>query len=146
MIEIKRCSANDLNEVVQAINNVKIEEDDFKVDNNAMTKFLEDNNNLFYNAILDGKVVAYAIAYIQRRLDSEKSMVCLYEIGTSKQHRKQGIAKELIMYMINDLKDRNILKIWIPTNKSNISACSLYKSIGAEESEEKDDIIYTYRM
>ncbi|WP_423219492.1 GNAT family N-acetyltransferase [Clostridium polynesiense] len=52
------------------------------------------DENCFYAATIKEKVVAYAIAYIQRRLDTTKNMICLYEIGTLKSYRKMGIAKK----------------------------------------------------
>jgi len=94
---------------------------------------------------MNEKVVAYAIAYIQRRLDTTKNMICLYEIGTLKRCRKNGLAKKLINKIIEDGKLNDVMKIWIPTNVSNSAACALYRSIGAEEPEVKDEIIYNYR-
>lgn len=141
MIEkIFRCGIDEMSYVKDAISNVKGEEDLCSFSEAAIEKFLSSGDNWFYVA-----TVAYAIAYIQRRLDTTKNMICLYEIGTLKCYRKMGIAKRIIEKIIEDGKLQEVMKIWIPTNISNEAACALYRSIGAEEPEVKDEIIYSYR-
>jgi ribosomal protein S18 acetylase RimI-like enzyme len=144
-LNIFKCGINEIDYVKDAINNIKAEEDSCCFDQEAMKSFLSNNDNWFYAATMDKKVVAYAIAYVQRRLDTTKNMICLYEIGTLRCCRKMGIAKGIINKIIEDGKINNVMKIWIPTNTSNAAACALYRSIGAEEPEVKDEIIYNYR-
>ncbi|WP_346847119.1 MULTISPECIES: GNAT family N-acetyltransferase [unclassified Clostridium] len=140
-----RCGINEISYIKDAIINVKSEEDPCCFNKKAIEKFLSNDDNLFYVAAMDEKVVSYAIAYVQSRLDTTQSMICLYEIGTLKSCRKNGIGKRLINKIIEDGKLNNSMKIWIPTNISNSPACKLYSSIGAEEPEIKDDIIYNFR-
>lgn len=142
---IKSCGVSDITDIESAINFVKAEENDSQSNKEAIIKFLNNENNLFYVAKDMGRVVGYAIAYIQSRLDTMQSMICLYEIGILKECRQIGIAKNILQYIINDTRNLNIIKMWIPTNISNKAACALYKSIGATESCEKDEIIFTYR-
>lgn len=144
-IIIKRCGANDISDIENAINFVKAEEDTTQSNKEAIIKFLNNKNNLFYVAKDMERVVGYAIAYIQNRLDTTQNMVCLYEIGTLKDFRQRGIAKSILQHIINDTINLNIVKMWIPTSVSNKAACALYRSIGATESGEKDEIIFTYR-
>ena len=144
-ITIKRCGVSDITDIENAINFVKQEEDISQYNNEAMRNFLNNKNNLFYVAKDMEKVIGYAIAYIQNRLDTTQNMICLYEIGTLKEYRHRGIAKSILKYIIDDESIHGVCKMWIPTNISNKAACALYKSIGAEESNEKDEIIFTYR-
>lgn len=144
-INIFRCGTDEIMYIRDAISNVKAEEDSCYYSEKAIKNFLCSDDNWFYAATMDEKVVAYAIAYVQRRLDTTKNMICLYEIGTSKCYRKMGIAKRIISKIIEDGKLNELMKIWIPTNTGNEAACALYKSIGAEEPEVKDEIIYNYR-
>lgn len=144
-VNIFRCEINEIKYIKDAISNVKGEEDSCFFSQEAIKKFLSNVDNWFYVATMDEKVVAYAIAYVQRRLDTTKNMICLYEIGTLKYYRKIGIAKRIIDKIIEDGKFNEVMKIWIPTNTSNGAACALYRSIGAEEPEVKDEIIYNYR-
>lgn len=146
MIEkIFKCGIDKMSYIKDAISNVKGEEDLCFFSEAAIEKFLTSGDNWFYVATVDNKPVAYAIAYVQRRLDTTKNMICLYEIGTLKCYRKMGIAKRIIEKIIEDGQLHEVMKIWIPTNISNEAACALYRSIGAEEPEVKDEIIYSYR-
>ena len=144
-INILKCGIGDIKYIKDAITNVKGEEDSSNFSEKAIEKFLSIDDNWFYVAIIQDKVVAYAIVYVQSRIDTSKNMICLYEIGTLKSYRKMGIAKRLVYKIIEDGKSREVMKIWIPTNKRNQAACALYKSIGAEEPLIKDDIIYIYK-
>lgn len=144
-LNVFKCGINEIMYIKDAISNVKSEEDICCFNEEAIKKFLCNNDNWFYVATMDEKVVAYAIAYVQRRVDTTKNMICLYEIGTLKSCRKNGFAKSIINTIIEDGKSKDVMKIWIPTNTNNIPACALYKSIGAEEPEIKDEIIYNYK-
>lgn len=132
-LNIFKGSLNEIEYIEDAINNVKGEEDLCCFDEEAIKKFLYNDDNWFYIATMDNKAVAYVIAYVQRRLDTTRNMICLYEIGTLRCCREKGIAKRMISKIIEDGKLNNVMKIWIPTNTSNIPACELYRSIGAEE-------------
>lgn len=144
-LNILRCGINEINFIKDAFCNIKNEEDICFFNEEAVKNFLINNDNWVYVAIMDEKIVAYAIAYVQKRLDTARNMICLYEIGTLKCCRKKGIAKRMINKIIEDGKLIDAMKIWIPTNTSNAAACALYRSIGAKESETKDEIIFTYR-
>lgn len=144
-LNIKRCGVSDITDIENAINFVKVEEDTTQSNKDAINKFLNNKNNLFYVAKDMERVVGYAIAYIQNRLDTTQNMICLYEIATLKEYRQRGIAKSILQYIISDTSNLNIVKMWIPTNISNKAACALYRSIGATESSEKDEVIFTYR-
>lgn len=145
-LNVLKCGINEIMYIKDAIINVKREEDECSFNEEAVKLFLSNSDNWFYVATVDEKVVAYAIAYVQRRVDNKKNMICLYEIGTLQSCRKKGIAKSIINLIIEDGKLNNVIKIWIPTNTSNISACALYRSIGAEEPEINDEIIFNYRF
>lgn len=144
-VNIFRCGIDEIKYINDAISNVKGEEDSCNFSEEATKRFLCNDDNWFYAATMEDKVVAYAIAYVQRRLDVAKNMICLYEICTLKCYRKAGIAKRVIDKIIEDGKLNEVVKIWIPTNTSNGAACALYRSIGAEEPDVKNEIIYNYR-
>lgn len=144
-VKIFRCGINEIEYIKDAIINVKTEEDMCCFNEEAIKEFLKNEDNWFYVAIIDEKVSAYAIAYVQRWIDTMKNMICLYEIGTLNCFRRMGIAKRIIEKIIEDGKLNESMKIWIPTNISNKAACALYRSIGAKEPKVKDEIIYNYR-
>ena len=46
------------------------------------------------------------------------------------EYKKQGYASKLMDYMLNDLKDNNVLSITLEVNVNNEKAINLYKKMG----------------
>jgi len=145
-MRVHRCNSLDIKLVIEAITKVKGEEDDVTLDEVAINKFLSNENNYFLVAIESQCVVGYAMAYCQNRVDMTRNMMCLYEIGVLKELRRQGIGRVLINELIEICHNINAIKMWIPTNKHNISACTLYEKTGGTASPSRDEIIYTYKF
>lgn len=108
---ILRCRINEIKYIKDAFCYVKSEENECFFNKEAIKNFLCNDDNWFYIAIMDDRVVAYAIAYIQKRLDTTKNMICLYEISTLKCCRKRGIAKRIINKIIEDRKLIDVMNI-----------------------------------
>ncbi|ODU57709.1 MAG: hypothetical protein ABT01_01670 [Clostridium sp. SCN 57-10] len=144
MITIMRCGEDHMEQVIEAMLRVKREDDSCDANADNIARFLHTPGALFYVAKLDSSVVSYAVAYRMSRLDGD-DMFCLYEIGTTKRHRGQGIAKILLSHILADARSTGIHKVWIPTTKSNKAACALYRSVGASAAE-NDDVIFTCRL
>ncbi|MGH4123834.1 MAG: GNAT family N-acetyltransferase [Clostridium sp.] len=145
-MRIHICNSLNIKLVIEAITKVKAEEDDAEFNELAITNFLTHENNYFLVAIEGECVVGYAIGYIQNRVDTLKDMMCLYEVGVLKKFRRQGIARMLINELIEICHNINVVKMWVPTNKSNTSACTLYEKTGGIASASADEVIYTYRL
>ena len=68
------------------------------------------------------EVVGYAgIMLIQDQAE-------LLRIAVNNEHRNKGIAKLLLNYLINYLKEKNVLEIFLEVNENNTTAINLYKS------------------
>lgn len=146
-MRVYRCNSLDNKLVIEAISKVKAEEDSIGVLNEiAINKFLANENNYFLVAIENEHIVGYAVGYCQNRVDIIRDMMCLYEIGILKQFRRQGIGRLLINELMEICHNINAIKMWVPTNKYNISACNLYEKTGGIASISRDEIIYTYKF
>jgi len=145
-MRIQRCNNSDIKLVIEAITKVKAEENHILLNEPAINNFLTHENNYFLVAIENEYVVGYAIGYSQNRIDILNDMMCLYEIGVLKKFRQQGIGRRLINELMDICQKINAIKMWVPTNKHNISACTLYEKTGGIASVSGDDIIYTYRL
>ncbi|ARC84269.1 FR47-like family protein [Clostridium argentinense CDC 2741] len=146
-MKIYRCTSLDIELVIEAMSKVKSEEDSVEILNEtAINKFLTNENNYFLVAMENQQVLGYAIGYCQNRLDMTGDMMCLYEIGVLKEFRRQGVGKTLINALIEICHNINAIEMWVPTNKHNVSACTLYEKTGGITSVLKDEIIYTYKF
>lgn len=143
-MEILRCQLKDRKIVLDAIKNVKAEEDCNEVSDKAIERFLKNPDAFFLAAVEDGKAVGYSIAYRQNRLDSLRDMMCFYEIGVLREYRCRGIGTCLIEELKRICREEKIKKMWVPTNRSNAPACALYEKTGGMASAEGDEVTYTY--
>ena len=70
----------------------------------------------------NGEIVGYAgIMLIQDQAE-------LLRIAVNNEHRKKGIAKLLLNYLLDYLKEKNVLEIFLEVNENNTTAINLYKS------------------
>ena len=145
-LDILRCTVNDVDLVIEAINKIKKEEASNIAEVNTVTRFLNNDNNYFFVALDDNNVVGYAIVYRQASLDSLNDVMCLYDIKVLKNHRARGIGEVIINEIKKICESENILKLWAPTNIRNIPASILCKKTGAIAKELGNEVIYTYEF
>jgi len=58
-------------------------------------------------------------------------MNVFYEIGVAASHRQRGIGKQTIARLKAICRDANVMKMCVPTARSNIAATRLYATTGA---------------
>ncbi|CDM69386.1 Hypothetical protein CM240_2243 [Clostridium bornimense] len=145
-MDILRCTINNVDLVIEAINKIKKAEDLNTIEANTVTRFLNNDNNYFFVALDENNVVGYAIVYRQVSLDSLNDVMCLYDIKVLKKHRAKGIGELIINEIKKICESENILKLWMPTNIRNIPASILCKKTGAMAKELGNEVIYTYEF
>lgn len=146
-MKLIRCSTNDMSYALEAIRVVKHEEDNNKLElltDECMTNFLSNPDNYLIIAIGDNIVAGFVVAYELQRVDRNQKLMFLYEIGVLKTHRKKGIGTVLINFLKGICEDNNIMKMWVPTERSNIPAVSLYTKTGGEVSTKANEVSFTW--
>lgn len=108
--------------------------------------FLDTPNTIFLLGYVGDEVAGMISAYVLPRMDSNKSEVFFYEIGVNENYRGKGVARKLIERLKQIAKDEGIKEMFVLTNRSNIPAMNLYKSTGGVEEEEKDGVMFTYKL
>ena len=74
--------------------------------------------------VIENKIIGfidYSILY--ERAELNYIFIC-------DEYKKQGYASKLMDYMLNDLKDNNVLSITLEVNVNNEKAINLYKKMG----------------
>ena len=71
-------------------------------------------------------------------------MMFFYEIGVAESHRRGGIGKRMIAELKTICRSRNVMKMWVPTGRSNLAATRLYASTGAAPLPAGDEVTYAY--
>lgn len=93
-------------------------------------KVIKDNNNLLYGYFVDNKIIGYIF------FKHTKDMGNVYLVDgmfVKEEYRRKGIAKSLIKFGMDELKNRNIDYIDINVMANNYIAFNLYKSLGFKE-------------
>lgn len=107
---------------------------------NYLARFLRYDDHFLIVAIENAEPVGYLLAYELSRVDRDQAMMFLYEIGVAESQRRKGAGAALIDEIKSICRERNIMKMWVQTNESNVAAMRLYQSTGGTRDEE-DDIV-----
>ncbi len=84
-----------------------------------------ESKKVFYAAKIDERFVAIGGAFLDK--NNEWNIIAVY---TKLNNRRAGIGIKLLSSILNDLKARNIPKVFLRVNIHQIAAVSLYKKVG----------------
>jgi aminoglycoside 3-N-acetyltransferase I len=82
----------------------------------------------------------FALAYVLRRRHGDGRQLFLYEIEVAKRHRRRGVATDLLRSLQAFAVASGIGRGFVLTERDNVAAMSLYRSVGARE--ERDDVVW----
>jgi ribosomal protein S18 acetylase RimI-like enzyme len=146
-MNIIRCVKNDVALAVNAMATIKCVEDGKPIELatvTAMTTFLENPFNYLLVAVNGTDPTGYLVAYELQRPDREQSMVFLYDITVVNKHRRQGIGTALIERLKLICSTKPMMKMFVPTHRSNEPAVKLFKKTGAVLSNETNGVFLTW--
>jgi len=106
--------------------------------------FAGNTSNIMIVGYLGGELAGFLYGYILDRPDNQKQFL-IYEVSTSKKFRRKGVMKEIFNTLFDYLKNNDFDEAWVLTNKSNIAATSLYKTMDGRQ-ENADDVMYTFKL
>lgn len=138
-MEYKILEQND----IELLKNFHDDEDAIYEENNIQ-KFIEDKNQLAFIAKKENKIIGFAYGYLQNRPDG-KIMFYLYAIDIEKEYQGNGYGTNLMNFIKKHVKSLGCYKMYLSTNKSNISACKCYEKIGCKINAQ-DDVIYVCKF
>jgi GNAT superfamily N-acetyltransferase len=148
-MNIVRCNLNHVDLAVNAMKTIKCAVDDYPVElatPNAMQVFLANPLNYLLVAVEGEKPMGYLFAYELQRPDREQSMMFLYDITVLEQYRKKGVGTALVEQLKALCNNQHIMKMFVPTNRSNIPAINLYQKTGAIISTDTDAVTLTWHF
>ncbi|MGD9143049.1 MAG: GNAT family N-acetyltransferase [Dehalococcoidia bacterium] len=142
-MNIIHCDISNVDLAVDAMVTIKCVEDGKPIELatvTAMTTFLENPFNHLLVAVDGSETVGYLIAYELQRPDREQSMMFLYDITVVNKHRQKGIGTALIEQLKFICSTKPMMKMFVPTNRSNEPAVGLYQKTGAVLSSDTDEV------
>ena len=109
-----------------------------------LSRFLSRPENVLIVAIDSGVPVGYMVAYLLDRVDRDQQMMFFYEIEVTPSHRRRGIGQQLIGELKSICRVNDVMKMWVPTGRSNVAATRLYARTGAVPLPSGDEVTYAY--
>ena len=119
-----------------------VDDENTKYNVDILKNFINDKNNIGFIAKTNNKIVGFAFGYILLKPDGRK-VFYLDAIDIMSEYQGQGYGTSLISYARNYAKSIDCYKMYLITNRSNVSACKCYEKAGGINKAD-DEIIYVY--
>jgi aminoglycoside 3-N-acetyltransferase I len=104
------------------------------IPSDAYLKSLLEKNHIIALAAQDGdSVVGGLVAYVLEKFEQERKEIYIYDLAVSQNHRRRGVATELILLLKRIGKERGAYVIFVQADKVDTPAIKLYESLGIRE-------------
>lgn len=143
-VEVKRLKAAEAVTAVSAVRLLKTPDGYPLPSVEAMSRFLSRPENVLIIATMGDLPVGYIVAYLLDRVDRDQQMMFFYEIGVGERYRRRGIGKRLVHELKAICRAHHVMKMWVPTSRSNLAATTLYASTGGVPLPNDDEVTYAY--
>jgi len=130
---------SDLNMVLQMEGRFR---SNFICEKNAQV-FLQNPMNWLFACIQDNEIIAFAYGYEMNRLGSAGNMLYIHEVNVLPQYQRQGIGRRMLHNIKQQCKQKEMCKIFLFTEKSNLAACALYETMGGVPAHD-DSVVYFF--
>ncbi len=121
-----------------------VDDENTKYSISKLEDFIENKNNYGFIAKLNNKIVGFAFGYILLKPDGRK-IFYLDAIDIMPEYQGKGYGTGLISFARDYAKSIECNKMYLITNKSNISACKCYEKAGGRNKAD-DEIVYVYNF
>ena len=120
-----------------------VDDENTKYEKENLINFMNDKNVYGFIARDENKIVGFAYGYTLLRPDGKQDFY-LHAIDIMADFQGNGYGTELMNYIKVYVKEISCRKMFLITNKSNISACKCYEKAGGINNAD-DEIIYVYK-
>ena len=108
-------------------------------------EFLRDSRHHIAAAIEKDTIVGFASAVHYVHPDKANPEFWINEVGVADSHQSQGIGKALMQAILKVAQELGCSEAWVLTERENLPALRLYKSITGEVSPE-DTVMFTFYL
>ena len=119
-----------------------VDDENTKYSIEVLKKFIDEKNNFGFIAKTNNKIVGFAFGYILLKPDGRK-VFYLDAIDVMPEYQGKGCGTGIISFARDYAKTLNFYKMYLITNRSNVSACKCYEKAGGINKAD-DEIIYVY--
>ncbi len=105
--------------------------------------FLSDPTHHLLIAYADGRPVGFVSGVEMTHPDKGTEMF-VYELGVAPEWRRQGIAKALLLELVEIARERGCYGMWVLTDDGNAGAVASYTSAGA--TRESPQVLFEWKF
>ena len=120
-----------------------VDDENTKYDKEKLMGFLNENNSYGFIVKNENKIVGFAYGYVLLRPDGSQDFY-LHAIDIISEFQGKGYGTKLMNFIKKHVKEIKCRKMFLITNKSNISACRCYEKAGGVNNSD-DEIVYVYK-
>ena len=120
-----------------------VDDEDTKYNIDDLKKFINDENNYGFIALYDNKIVGFAYGYVLLKPEDGRRSFYLHAIDVMDEYQGNGYGTGLVSFIRDYVKSIGCYKMFLITNKSNVSACKCYEKAGGIN-KAIDEIVYVY--
>ena len=120
-----------------------VDDENTKYDKEKLMGFLNENNSYGFIIKNENKIVGFAYGYVLLRPDGNQDFY-LHAIDIIGEFQGKGYGTKLMNFIKKYIKEIKCRKMFLITNKSNISACRCYEKAGGVNNSD-DEIVYVYK-
>ena len=117
-----------------------VDDENTKYEKENLINFINDKNAYGFIARDENKILGFAYGYTLVRPDGKKDFY-MHAIDIMKEHQGNGYGTGLMKFIKVYVKEIGCRKMFLITNKSNISACKCYEKAGGVNNAD-DEIVY----
>lgn len=92
-------------------------------------------------AVTGDKIVGGLAAYVLEKFEQERSEIYIYDLAVALEHRRKGLATNLINELKRIGKTKNAYVIFVQADPGDDPAIKLYESLGVREDVHHFDIL-----
>ena len=116
------------------------ENTDYEKEN--LMKFLNEKNSYGFIVKEENEIIGFAYGYTLLRPDGKKDFY-MHALDIMKKYQGRGYGTSLMNFIKEYIKTIGCRKMFLITNKSNISACRCYEKTGGVYNAD-NEVIYVY--
>ena len=95
---------------------------------------------IIFAAFNENEVVGGLAAYELEKFEQDRREIYIYDLAVSENHRRRGIARNLINELRDIARQRKAYVIYVQADREDIPAIRLYESLGSREDVHHFDI------
>lgn len=120
-----------------------VDDENTKYEKENLINFMNDKNTYGFIARDENKIVGFAYGYTLLRTDGKQDFY-LHAIDIMADFQGNGYGTGLMNFIKDYIKEIGCRKMFLITNKSNVSACKCYEKAGGVNNAD-DEIVYVYK-